>query len=367
MGRVYLFYGDPLLVEEAISQLRKELLPQPSPMNEFVFDGEASGKEPGEQIREISAALQTSPLFGGASWLLVKRAWVGGGRKGKTPESEEEPSQEDDSEESGPKESLFTSLKPLADTIEERKGEFGNNLILVGPPHASPAKTNPLVKAIQKYGVIIDKAGFSPYRPEEALQWVSQQGYPIDPQASRILIERLGMDTLLLKNGLEKLHLYSGGGKIQVSHVEALIPEEEDEATLIYEAMNRKENLRALEIIKGILNQPKSHPLQVLAMLTTLYRRALLVKLLQREHGSAEKVVQQLKIMEEKQRPEERIFKRTPSQPRDLYLYLQKCPFSVESLTSLLGALLRADRQLKSSTPPEEAFLFLFQHSAALR
>ncbi len=368
MGQAYLFYGDPLLVEEAVLKLRKELLPHPSPTNEFVFDGETPAKELGEQVREITAMLQTSSLFGGASWILVKRAWVGGGRRSKSSESEEaESASEEAGEEPGPGEGLFASLKPLAEAIETNKGQFANNLILVAPPHASPAKANPLVKSLQKYGVVVDKAGFSPYRPDEALKWLSGQGYDIEPQAARALIERLGPDTLLLKNTLEKLYLFSGGGRILLNHVDALIREEEDEATLIYEAMNRRENLRALEIVRDVLNQPKSHPLQVLAMLTTLYRRALVVKLLQQEHSAADKVVQQLKQREESQRPEDRLFKRTPAQPRDLYLYLQKCPFSAESLKSILAALLKADRQLKSSTPPEEAFLFLFQHTSALK
>lgn len=369
MGKVYLLSGDPLLVDEELQRLKKELLPSPSPWNEFIFEGETPGKASEEAIREVSAALQTQPLFGGTAWILVKRAWTGTGRKGKSSEDGEDSSADEGSQEpeTSGKSNLLEAVKPLASLIEEQKGEFPNNLVLVAPPQTAPAKTNPLVKAVQKWGVAIDKPGFNPYRPEEALRWIAGLGYEIEPSAARLLVERIGPDTLLLKNSLERLYLYEGGKKILLARVEALIPEEEDEAMLLYDTINQRNPIRALEVLRDLLSQPKSHPLQLLAMLTTFYRRTLAVKFLQKEFKSPERTVARLKELEEAQKIENRLFKRTPASPRDLYLYTQKCPFSYEALVSILRELLAVDQKLKSSVDPEAAFLVLFQQAARLK
>ncbi len=123
----------------------------------------------------------------------------------------------------------------------------------------------------------------APLRPEQARQFARnlarRAGLPIGEAELDLLVEALGSEAARIAAEIEKLSVWSGGGRsVTAADVSVLVPEART-ATIfeLVEALGRRDRAAALDILDTLIRQGEYLPL-ALTFLSTQFRLALAAK-----------------------------------------------------------------------------------------
>ena len=117
---------------------------------------------------------------------------------------------------------------------------------------------------------------------DEARRWaqnhLKQLGCSIEPSALGHLIGLVGPRLTRLVNELEKLAAYAGGGPINISAIEQLVPRAREHTNWeLWDAVLDRDRKRAMRLAQRLLSDG-SEPVMLVGMLAMLYRRMLAAK-----------------------------------------------------------------------------------------
>lgn len=303
---VYLFAGEETyFLDEAWQQLEKALALDSLNCETF-FGTDFS-------VDTLILALQTLPFMADRRLLVVKDA-----HKIKSADSEK----------------LAECLKnPVPSSC----------LVLLWPDKVKrEAKNSDLFSAVDKVGAVVEFR--APYE-KELPAWITQQstlyGKCIREDAIQALIQESGSSLLDLHNELEKLSLFTGSEKeITVNDVE-LMSGHTRQANLnqLSEAVEARKTGEALQTVESLLEEGEI-PLRILATIYRVSRRQLIAASLQHEsRRSVQEIRQELYLH--------------PYFDRNFFVNLSHC--TLENLKKNIGLIMQADKELKSSTRPEQS------------
>jgi DNA polymerase-3 subunit delta len=116
--------------------------------------------------------------------------------------------------------------------VAEALAELGPDTTVVLCAHGKkPAK---LAKAVEKAGgeVLSYDAPRDRDLPAKLVADARALGFGLDPEAARLLVERMGTSTVRLRNELERLALWAGeGGEVTASDLREMVADTSEEAT----------------------------------------------------------------------------------------------------------------------------------------
>ena len=129
---------------------------------------------------------------------------------------------------------------------------------------------------------------------QELKRWVpvylKRLGCSIDTGALSHLLALVGTRLTRLVNELDKLAAYAGGGSIDRSAIEALVPRAREHTSWeLWDAVLTRDRLRALKLTRRLLDDG-GEPVMLVGMLAGLYRRMLAAKELMARGASREEV-----------------------------------------------------------------------------
>ena len=139
-------------------------------------------------------------------------------------------------------------------------------LIMTAPADAKPDK------AISGRATMVECA---PLTGAQVPKWIASRvektlHTTITPEAIELLQDAVGSDLGQLAIELEKLVAYSGGRGIDVEAVEAVVGVHRDETPgMLLDAIAMRDSARALELLPGVLRQPKTGAVPLVMALTT--------------------------------------------------------------------------------------------------
>lgn len=199
-----------------------------------------------------------------------------------------------------------------------------------------------VTEAVELHRLSIDEAG------AEARALVRRAGVAVDPAALDLLVEALGGDVARISVEIEKLSLFSAGGRsISVDDIAALVPDARSTTVFaLVSALGRRDRARALALLDTLCREGEYLPL-ALAFLSTQFRLALVSK------ESGLRSSQQIQGH----------FSRTgvpmwSSRAEQIYQTVSK--FSKEQLERCLKLIFSADRDLRSARPDDRIVMERF-------
>jgi DNA polymerase-3 subunit delta len=139
-------------------------------------------------------------------------------------------------------------------------------LIMTAPAEAKPDK------AIAGRAIMVDCA---PLTGAQVPKWIANRvekalQTTITPEAVELLQNAVGSELGQLAIELEKLAAYSRGGGIDVAAVEAVVGVHREETPgMLLDAIAMRDSARALELLPGVLRQPKNGAVPLVMALTT--------------------------------------------------------------------------------------------------
>jgi len=182
----------------------------------------------------------------------------------------------------------------------------------------------------------------------EARALARRAGITVDPTALDLLVEALGGDITRIAVEIEKLSLFSAGGRsISVDDISALVPDARSTTVFaLVSALGRRDRARALALLDTLCREGEYLPL-ALAFLSTQFRLALVSK------ESGLRSPQQIQGH----------FSRAgvpmwSSRAEQIYQTVSK--FSKEQLERCLKLIFSADRDLRSARPDDRIVMERF-------
>jgi len=139
-------------------------------------------------------------------------------------------------------------------------------------------------------------AAFDRLGDEAAKRWAEEflksRGCRIEPAALGHLIGLTGTRLMRLANELGKLVAYSGGGAINLTMVQELVPRAREHSSFeLWDAIMERDRKRAVRVMERILDDnERDAPLMVLGSLAALFRKMLVGKELMVRGASYEEV-----------------------------------------------------------------------------
>lgn len=123
---------------------------------------------------------------------------------------------------------------------------------------------------------------FDRLNDNQAARWAEQflklRNCRIEPNALGHLIGLVGTNMMRLSNELEKLAAYTGGGIINNSIVDGLVPRAKEHSSFeLWDAILERDRKRVLRLITRLLDD-KAEPVAIVGALGGLYRRMLMAK-----------------------------------------------------------------------------------------
>jgi len=125
-------------------------------------------------------------------------------------------------------------------------------------------------------------AVFDHLTDDQAKRWIEQflklRNCKIEPHALGHLIGLVGTNMMRLANELEKLAAYAGGGVINYSIVEQMVPRAKEHSSFeLWDAILERDQKRALRLVERLLDDG-TEPVVIVGALGGLYRRMLAAK-----------------------------------------------------------------------------------------
>ncbi|MBZ5596421.1 MAG: DNA polymerase III subunit delta [Acidobacteriia bacterium] len=199
-----------------------------------------------------------------------------------------------------------------------------------------------VLETVELHRLSMDEAG------AEAQALVRRAGVAVDPAALDLLVEALGGDVARIAVEIEKLSLYSAGGRsMSVEDISALVPDARSTTVFaLVSALGRRDRARALALLDTLCREGEYLPL-ALAFLSTQFRLALVSK------ESGLRSAQQIQGH----------FSRAgvpmwSSRAEQIYQTVSK--FSKEQLERCLRLIFAADRDLRSARPDDRIVMERF-------
>ncbi|MFO7171694.1 MAG: DNA polymerase III subunit delta [Bacillota bacterium] len=334
---VYLLYGgQPLLEQELLAALREQLVPPGT--EAFNYHVVEAGPD---QIRQVLGLVQTLPLMAARRLVVMRKSGLFSSRRGGRPGEE------------------GTEGEPVPPAGEEEKQllaylrQPAPFVCLVITVDGEPDRRRQVYRAVEAAGVVVD---CSQPGEEEAAQWcqvrAQRLGKQLDPEAARILVEKVGTDLTLLGMELEKLALYTEGEAIGPEPVLTLVSGATQVQVFdLIDAVAEGQVGRAVHLLSQMLRQGEP-PLRLLALLAGHFRRLLEARALADQGVTPARAAQ-----ERRQRPY--YWEKLMRQARR---------FNREDLVRALEQILEVDVALKTRGGEEQLVLeTLLMELAALR
>ncbi|MCG0238793.1 MAG: DNA polymerase III subunit delta [Firmicutes bacterium] len=334
---VYLLYGgQPLLEQELLAALREQLVPPGT--EAFNYHVVEAGPD---QVGQVLSLVQTLPFMAARRLVVMRKSVLFSSRRGGR--SGEEGAEGEPVPPAGEEEKqLLAYLRqpaPFACLVITVDGE--------------PDRRRQLYRAVEAAGVVVD---CSQPGEEDAAQWcqvrAQRLGKRLDPEAARILVEKVGTDLTLLGMELEKLVLYTDGEEIGPDPVLKLVSGATQVQVFdLIDAVAEGQVGRAVHCLAQMLQQGEP-PLRLLALIAGHFRRLLEARALADQGVTPARAAQ-----ERRQRPY--YWEKLMRQARR---------FSREDLVRALERILEVDVALKTRGGDEQLVLeMLLMDLAALR
>ena len=156
---------------------------------------------------------------------------------------------------------------------------------------ASLDQRRKLTSALMKTCTVV---AFERLTEQQAARWAEEflkrRGCRIEPNALGHLLGLVGTRLTRLSNELEKLAIHSGGGFINNTAVEELVPRAREHTSWeLWDALIDRNRSRALKLMERLL-EDGGEPLVILGALAGLYRRMLAAKELMLRQARTEEV-----------------------------------------------------------------------------
>jgi DNA polymerase III subunit delta len=115
---------------------------------------------------------------------------------------------------------------------------------------------------------------YDPLRGDHLAKWIPHHaqrlGVTITPAAAGLLQSAVGSELPALAIELEKLASFAADGRIGEAEVEAVVGIRRDETTgALLDAVAHRDAARALSLVAGVLQQPKTSAVQIVIAMTT--------------------------------------------------------------------------------------------------
>ena len=157
---------------------------------------------------------------------------------------------------------------------------------------ASLDQRRKITAALQKACTVV---AFNRLTEQQAARWAEQylknRQCRIEPNALGHLIGLVGTRMSRLVNELDKLAAYAGGGFINQSIVDELVPRAREHSNFeLWDAILKRDHKRAMRLTRRLLDDG-SEPVMIVGALAGLYRRLLAAKELIARGASSEEVM----------------------------------------------------------------------------
>jgi DNA polymerase-3 subunit delta len=143
------------------------------------------------------------------------------------------------------------------DAVAAALGDLPPDLTVVLIARAKPAAK--LVKAVDAAGGEVHEFEEPRARemPRALVAEAGQLGFQLEPGAAKLLVERMGANSLRLHNELERLALWAGeGGEVTAADLDAMISDTSEAAVwALSDALLEHDSERALEIAERLISQ----------------------------------------------------------------------------------------------------------------
>jgi DNA polymerase III subunit delta len=117
-------------------------------------------------------------------------------------------------------------------------------------------------KTISSYAATVSADKLSPYKIKEGIRsLLKKENTDISSEAVDLIFELKGSDPAVIRNELEKLSAFTGGEKIEVSHVEQMVGRSVTETVYkLIDAINRKDSEYLFKVLEDLAAQKKQVP-----------------------------------------------------------------------------------------------------------
>ncbi len=134
------------------------------------------------------------------------------------------------------------------------------------------AKWSSFVKFFEKHGEVLNLPLMSNAKlKKQLIKWAEKLSCVLSERAAQNIIDRCGSNLLTLKQELEKLCAYVGGGEISQEAIEAVVVEDvEANIFELTKALMAKNYRRAFELLEILLDK-KEEPTAILAIMASSY------------------------------------------------------------------------------------------------
>lgn len=162
-----------------------------------------------------------------------------------------------------------------AEAVAEALGSVPPDTTVVLIAHGKPPA--PLKKAVEKTGgeVLAYDAPRERELPRQLVGQAADLGFTLDLEAARMLVARLGPRSLRLRNELERLALWSGGGRVGPEEIQETIADTSEEAIWsLADAIVAGDEAETLRVAESLVAQGEALP-RIVYSLAPRLRQAL--------------------------------------------------------------------------------------------
>ncbi|MGZ5334739.1 MAG: DNA polymerase III subunit delta [Solirubrobacterales bacterium] len=162
-----------------------------------------------------------------------------------------------------------------AEAVAEGLGSVPPDTTVVLIAHGKPPA--PLKKAVEKTGgeVLAYDAPRERELPRQLVGQAADLGFTLDLEAARMLVARLGPRSLRLRNELERLALWSGGGRVGPEEIQETIADTSEEAIWsLADAIVAGDEAETLRVAESLVAQGEALP-RIVYSLAPRLRQAL--------------------------------------------------------------------------------------------
>lgn len=165
--------------------------------------------------------------------------------------------------------------KKDTEAVAEALGSLPPDTTVVLVAHGkTPA---PLKKAVEKAGgeLLSYEAPRERDLPRQLVGEATELGFTLDLDAARMLVDRLGPRSLRLRNELERLALWSGGGRVGAEEIREMISDTSEEAIWsLADAIVAGDEAETLRVAESLVAQGEALP-RIIYSLAPRLRQAL--------------------------------------------------------------------------------------------
>lgn len=153
-------------------------------------------------------------------------------------------------------------------------------------------RKKPRYKEITAHAVQVAADTLTPYKIKDGIKaFFKKENIEISPEAVELIFELKGAEAAGIVNELEKLASFSGGKKIEISHVEELVGRSVTETVYkLMDAINAKDTKHIFRVLDDLAGQKKQAP-EIIGYLAWYIRTVQKIKFLSLKGAAREEIL----------------------------------------------------------------------------